>query len=66
MPDGRPGHHSPFAARLLDGLRGGAVKNGIVSFQTLADHLKALKIEPRGNRFGTSKPGATFLFVRRS
>ncbi|MCZ6707463.1 MAG: hypothetical protein O7A71_05910 [Chloroflexi bacterium] len=48
-----------------EGLRGGAVQNGIVSFQTLAAYVKTLKIEPRGNRFGTSEPGATFLFVRR-
>ena len=64
VPDGRPGRHSPFAFRLLDGLRRGAREKSMVSFEALVEHMRPLKIRPRHGSFG-SDPGATFLFIRK-
>ena len=63
VPDGRPGHHSPFAFKVLEALRGGAGRKGLVTWKHLAAHLLSLPTEPRAGMFGLSEPGADFLFI---
>jgi uncharacterized caspase-like protein len=62
VPDGRPGRHSPFAFKLLEGLRGGAGRADLVTWTDLKGHVRALKTEPRAGTFGNCDPGADFVF----
>lgn len=65
VSDGRPGQHSPFARGLLSALRGGAGRNGILTFSDLKQHLlgEVRNTEPRAGDFLTSEPGAEFVFL---
>lgn len=64
VPDGRPGKHSPFARRLLEGLRGYGGRDGILTIEELlAVYLDKVKPQPRWNEFGDNEPGSSFLFI---
>jgi uncharacterized caspase-like protein len=63
VPDGRPGHHSPFAFKVLEALRGQAGRPGLVLWSDLVGHVKSLPVEPKAGTFGTPDPGADFVFV---
>lgn len=63
VPDGRPGQHSPFARGLIEGLRSGSSRKGLVTWNDLKIQLRSLKTEPRAGEFGNSEPGADFLFL---
>jgi hypothetical protein len=65
VPDGRPGRHSPFMFKLLEGLRGGAGRKRLVTWKDLSTHVRGLKTEPCAGAFGDSDPGADLLFVPR-
>ncbi|MHC4956872.1 MAG: caspase family protein [Planctomycetota bacterium] len=65
VSDGIAGRHSPFAYRLLGGLRGEAGKKGLITFHALADHVAGLKTKPKGGRFGGSEAGASFFLERK-
>lgn len=67
VPDGRPGHHSPFARAMLGGLRSFGGSDGILSLDELiAGHLEGVSPLPRWSDFGDNEPGSTFLFVVKS
>ena len=61
VPDGRPGHHSPFASKFLDFLRQG---NKIYTFSALNNYIEKVIPEPRAGNFGDNQPGGDFLFIR--
>jgi hypothetical protein len=65
VPDGRPGHHSPFASRLIDALRKTATSGGILTLAKLKSAVETLDPQPRAGGFGDDEPGSDFLFVAR-
>src|SRR5437899_419980 len=65
VPDGRPGHHSPFAFRLIDALRRTSASGGILTLAQLKVAVERLDPQPRAGAFGDDEPGGDFLFVTR-
>jgi uncharacterized caspase-like protein len=63
VADGDPGKHSPFAYRLLEGLRSADSKNGVVTYAQLMSYLERARMEPRTGDFGDHEPGGDFLFI---
>lgn len=57
VPDGRPGGHSPFAARLLERLKAGApAAPGYLTFSDLKSAVRGLDPEPFGDDFPDGDP----------
>jgi len=63
VPDGVPGHHSPFVAHLLDGLRTYGGAQGYLSFANVLSAIEHTKPEPFWGEFGENEPGSDFFFV---
>lgn len=63
VPDGRPGMHSPFASKFLEGLRSYGGRDNIVTLPELYGWLERITPEPRVGGFGTDEPGSDFVFV---
>ena len=63
VPDGRPGHHSPFARRLLESLRTYGGTNEVLTSRDIFSKLEDLSPEPRFGEFGDNEPGSDFIFV---
>jgi len=63
VPDGRPGMHSPFASKILEGLRSYGGRDNIITLPELVGWLERLSPEPRTGGFGTNEPGSDFVFV---
>lgn len=62
VPDGRPGSHSPFAARVLEALRVTGPNTGLISFNDLIKAVETLTTTPRFGDFGDNEPGSNFVF----
>lgn len=65
VPDGLPGHHSPFARKFLDALRNYGGHDRILTLAELVLYFERLKPEPRFGEFGNNEPGSDFLFIAR-
>jgi len=65
VSDGRPGEHSPFAARLLEALRGYGGKDGILTLGELLASIEGANPQPMSGGFGSDEPGSDFIFVAR-
>ncbi len=63
VPDGTPGHHSPFASRLLDALRSNGGEDGVLTISELAGFIEKVSPQPRLGEFGSNEPGSDFLFI---
>ena len=64
VPDGRPGRHSPFAARLLEALR--EVRPGeALTLNRLRNRLETVIPEPRAGGFGDNELGSDFVLIAR-
>jgi uncharacterized caspase-like protein len=63
VPDGQPGHHSPFMRAFLEALRTYGGRDGVVTIEDIYSHMQMLQPEPHQNEFGTNEPGSDFLFV---
>ncbi len=63
VPDGRPGRHSPFAAKILEALRNYGGRDKIITLPELMDYLDKINPEPRTGGFGDNEPGSDFVFV---
>lgn len=63
VPDGRPGHHSPFAARFLAALRNRGGDDAVVTFNELFNYLETATPAPTQGQFGRNQPGSDFLFI---
>ena len=63
VPDGRPGRHSPFAAKLLESLRNYGGKDKIITLPEIMVYVEKLNPEPRTGPFGDNEPGSDFIFV---
>jgi len=65
VPDGRPGQHSPFMRKFLEGLRGFGGSDGILTIEELmVNHINYVEPEPHllEFQFG-NEPGSSFLFI---
>lgn len=65
VPDGRPGHHSPFARKFLDALRSFGGVDNILTLGELISYVEKTSPEPKFGEFGTNAPGSDFIFVAR-
>jgi hypothetical protein len=62
VPDGRPGYHSPFAARFLSALRSYGGNFGLVTFNGILSHVERVNPMPRRGQWGDNEPGSDFVF----
>ncbi len=65
VPDGTPGRHSPFAARLIEALRSNGGDDGILTLSELAGFIEKVSPQPRMGEFGVNEPGSDFLFIKK-
>ena len=63
VPDGRPGHHSPFARKFLEALRNYGGSDGILTTGELISYVETINPEPKYGEFGDNEPGSDFVFV---
>jgi len=63
VSDGIPGHHSPFAVRVLEALKTNGGVDQILTFSELNLSMQRLKTSPRFGSFGTDQNGSEFLFI---
>lgn len=63
VKDGRPGHHSPFAAQFLEALRSYGGADGILTKTELKGYMEVLAQQPMMGDFGTYEPGSDFIFI---
>lgn len=63
VSDGTPGHHSPFAARVIAALKSRGGNDGILSLNELLTYVEKLNPEPKFGKFGNDAPGSEFVFV---
>ncbi|MEM7038598.1 MAG: caspase family protein, partial [Bacteroidota bacterium] len=65
VPDGTPGHHSPFARKFLAALRNYGGHDRIMTLAEMVLYFERLMPEPRYGEFGNNEPGSDFLFIAR-
>ncbi len=65
VPDGRPGHHSPFMRKFLEALRNYGGGDGIVTVNEILPYVEKVEPQPRYGEFGDNEPGSDFLFLVR-
>jgi hypothetical protein len=66
VPDGVPGHNSPFTARLLAALRSYGGQDGVLTIEEIvANHMDKVVPQPRFNEFAGNEPGSSFIFMPR-
>lgn len=65
VPDGVPGHHSPFARRFIEGIRGDGLGDNILTFNEILTYIEKVKPDPTFGEFGINEPGSDFLFIRK-
>lgn len=63
VSDGIPGKHSPFAAKLIEALRGYGGEDRILTLAELQITMEKLKQIPRFGSFGADEPLSDFVFV---
>ncbi|PWJ39255.1 caspase family protein [Sediminitomix flava] len=63
VPDGRPGHHSPFARKFLEALRNYGGDDRILTMGELLNYTERLEPQPRTGEFGDNAPGSDFIFI---
>lgn len=65
VPDGAPGHHSPFVDHLLESLRSYGGARGYLTINSILSDVEAVKPEPVWGDWGSDEPGSEFLFIPR-
>lgn len=63
VPDGTPGHHSPFAKSLLEALATNGGSDRILVLDEIKLALDHLETTPRFGSFGDDENGSDFVFV---
>ncbi len=63
VPDGRPGMHSPFARKVIEGLRTYGGTDKVLTLGELFGFVERIVPEPRAGEFGDNTPGSDFVFV---
>ena len=65
VPDGLPGHNSPFARRILEALRNYGGSSGILTINGIRAYVERAIPEPHDGEWGENEPGSDFIFVAR-
>lgn len=65
VSDGIPGHHSPFAGKLIEALKSNGGGDRILTIAELQASLEKLKQLPRFGSFGEDEPLSDFVFISR-
>lgn len=64
VPDGQPGHHSPFAAQFIKALREiGGSTNRILSLDQLYPYFLNIPSQAYHGSFGADDPQSDFMFI---
>ncbi|HAN19872.1 MAG: hypothetical protein A2X13_12900 [Bacteroidetes bacterium GWC2_33_15] len=63
VPDGRPGHHSPFARKFLESLRNYGGNDRILTMNEIIQYIERVEPQPRFGEFGDNEPGSDFLLL---
>lgn len=63
VPDGRPGHHSPFARKFLEALRNYGGHDGILTVNEIIQYVEKVEPQPRFGEFGDNEPGSDFILM---
>ncbi len=63
VPDGRPGHHSPFARKFLEALRNYGGNDGILTVNEIIQYIEKVEPQPRFGEFGDNEPGSDFILL---
>lgn len=63
VPDGRPGHHSPFARKFLEALRNYGGNDGILTINEVIQYVEKVEPQPRFGEFGDNEPGSDFILL---
>ena len=63
VPDGRPGHHSPFARRFLEALRNLGGTDRILTLTELYTYVETIDPQPLMGEWGDNEPGSDFIFI---
>lgn len=63
VPDGRPGHHSPFARKFLEALRNYGGTDGILTVNEIIQYVEKVEPQPRYGEFGDNEPGSDFILL---
>ncbi|MCF8381657.1 MAG: caspase family protein [Bacteroidales bacterium] len=65
VPDGRPGHHSPFTRKFLEALRQYGGNDKILTVYEVLQFLDKVEPQPRFGEFGDNEPGSDFILIAR-
>lgn len=65
VPDGRPGHHSPFTRKFLEALRQYGGSDKILTVYEVLQFLDKVEPQPRFGEFGDNEPGSDFILIAR-
>jgi hypothetical protein len=65
VPDGRPGHHSPFSRQFLEALRTYGGSDGVLTLEEILVHLERVDPQPKAGELTGNEPGSSFVFVAR-
>ncbi len=63
VPDGRPGHHSPFARKFLESLRNYGGPDQILTINEIIQYVEKVDPQPRFGEFGNNEPGSDFILM---
>ena len=63
VPDGRPGHHSPFMRKFLEALRTYGGADGLTTVSDILKYVERVDPQPRFGEFGDNEPGSDFLLI---
>lgn len=64
VPDGQPGHHSPFAALFIQALEKKGGQDGYLSLAKLPPYFQRLTTTARMGSLGHNETGSEFFFVQ--
>lgn len=63
VPDGRPGHHSPFARKFLEAMRNYGGNDGILTINEIIQYVEKVEPQPHFGEFGNNEPGSDFILL---
>lgn len=66
VPDGAPGHHSPFAAHFIEALRSYGGSAGFLTFNSILASVERTNPAPFWGEWGDNDPGSEFFFVSKN
>lgn len=65
VPDGRPGHHSPFTRKFLEALRMYGGNDKILTVYEVLQFIEKVEPQPHFGEFGDNEPGSDFILIAR-